>query len=138
MSQQTNIAAQTAFAEAVVTGNLDTLDEIVAPDSVDHDPAPGQGPGPEGYKAMFGELRTAFPDLQVEVEHLMATDDELAFAYTITGTHRGPLLGRPATGKKVKYRGMQISRFDGDGKLVERWGSSDELGMLRQLGLAET
>ncbi|MEU6006588.1 ester cyclase [Streptomyces sp. NPDC047453] len=137
MSQQTNIAAQTAFAEAVVTGNLDALDEIVTPDSIDHDPAPGQVPGPEGYKAMFGELRAAFPDLHVEVEHLVATDDELAFAYTITGTHLGPLMGQPATGKKVRYRGMQISRFDSDGKLVERWGSSDELGMLRQLGLAE-
>ncbi|MFF8866389.1 ester cyclase [Streptomyces sp. NPDC015139] len=137
MSQQTNIAAQTAFGEAVVAGDLDALDAIVAPDSVDHDPAPGQGPGPDGYKAMFGELRSAFPDLHVQVEHLMATDDELAFAYVITGTHLGPLMGRPATGRKVSYRGMQISRFDGDGKLVERWGSSDELGMLRQLGLAE-
>ncbi|MFI1767949.1 ester cyclase [Streptomyces sp. NPDC020800] len=137
MAQQTNIAAQTAFGEAVVTGNLDAIDGIVAPDSVDHDPAPGQTPGPEGYKAMFGELREAFPDLHVEVEHLVATDDELAFAYVITGTHLGPLMGRPATGRKVSYRGMQISRFDRDGKLVERWGSSDELGMLRQLGLAE-
>ncbi|MGW5124023.1 ester cyclase [Streptomyces sp. NPDC004069] len=137
MSQQTNIAAQTAFAEAVVTGNLDALDEIVAPDSIDHDPAPGQAPGPDGFKTMFGELREAFPDLRVEVEHLVATDDELAFAYTITGTQLGPLRGQPATGKKVHYRGMQISRFDSDGKLVERWGSSDELGMLHQLGLAE-
>ena len=137
MSQQTNIAAQTAFAEAVVTGNLDALDEIVAPNSIDHDPAPGQAPGPDGFKTMFGELRAAFPDLHVEVEHLVATDDELAFAYTITGTQLGPLMGQPATGKKVSYRGMQISRFDSDGKLVERWGSSDELGMLHQLGLAE-
>ncbi|MGW8688356.1 ester cyclase [Streptomyces sp. NPDC055817] len=137
MSQQKNIAAQTAFGEAVITGNLDALDEIVAPDSIDHDPAPGQVSGAEGYKAMFGELRAAFPDLNVEVEHLVATDDELAFAYSITGTHLGPLMGQPATGKKVSYRGMQISRFDSDGKLVERWGSSDELGMLRQLGLAE-
>jgi predicted ester cyclase len=75
--------------------------------------------------------------LHVEVEHLLATDDELAFAYVISGTHLGPLMGRPATGKKVSYRGMQISRFDSDGKLVERWGSSDEFGMLRQLGLAD-
>ena len=85
---------------------------------------------------MFGELRAAFPDLHVAVEHMVATDDELAFAYTVTGTQRGPLMGHPATGKTVSFRGMQISRFDSDGKLVERWGSSDELGMLRQLGFA--
>ncbi|MFE5030669.1 ester cyclase [Streptomyces sp. NPDC056683] len=137
MAQQTNIAAQTAFGEAVVAGDLDALDGIVAADSTDHDPAPGQGPGPTGYKTMFGELRTAFPDLSLQVEHLVATDDELAFAYVISGTHLGPLMGHPATGRKVSYRGMQISRFDRDGKLVERWGSSDELGMLRQLGLVE-
>jgi steroid delta-isomerase-like uncharacterized protein len=137
MSQQTNIAAQTAFADAVCTGDLDAFEGMVGPGSIDHDPAPGQGPGPEGYKAMFGELRTAFPDLHVAVDHMVATDDELAFAYTITGTQRGQLMGHPATGKKVSFRGMQISRFDSDGELVERWGSSDELGMLRQLGLAE-
>ncbi|SEG80890.1 Predicted ester cyclase [Actinacidiphila yanglinensis] len=134
MSQQDNIAAQTAFGEAVNSGNLAALADVVAPGSVDHDAAPGQGPGPEGYQAMFQVLRNAFPDLHVEVEHLLATEDELAFAYTITGTHRGELLGHAPTGRSVRFRGMQISRFEG-GKLVERWGSSDELGMMRQLGL---
>ncbi|MGY5061084.1 ester cyclase [Streptomyces sp. 900105755] len=137
MSQQTNIAAKTAFAEAVITGDLAALDEIVAPDSIDHDRAPGQLPGPEGYKAMFAEMWAAFPDLHVAMEHLVATDDKLAFAYTITGSHLGPLMIQTATGRKARYRGMQISRFDSDGELVEPWGSSDELGMLRQLGLTE-
>ncbi|MFI1093788.1 ester cyclase [Streptomyces sp. NPDC020917] len=134
MSQQDNIAAQTAFGEAVNSGVLAALVDVVAPGSIDHDPGPGQGPGPEGYQAMFRDLRRAFPDLHVEVEHLVATDDELAFAYTITGTHRGELAGHGPTGKPVRYRGMQISRFE-NGMLVERWGSSDELGMMRQLGL---
>lgn len=136
MSQKANIAAQTAFAEAVESGDLDALEDIVARDSVDHDPAPGQGQGPAGYQAMFRDIRSAFPDLHVSVDHLIATDDELAFAYTIEGTHLGDLMGHPPTGRTVKYRGMQISRF-ADGKLVERWGSSDELGMLRQLELAD-
>ncbi|WP_405586447.1 ester cyclase [Streptomyces sp. NBC_01190] len=134
-SEASNIAVQAAFGEAVASGDLDAFEEIVAADAVDHDPGPGQGPGPEGYKELFGELRSAFPDLHVEVEHLVATEDELAFAYTITGTNLGSLLGHPPTGRTVSYRGMQISRF-ADGKLVERWGSSDELGMLQQLGLA--
>ncbi|MFF1360030.1 ester cyclase [Streptomyces sp. NPDC058297] len=134
MSQQDNIAAQTAFGEAVNSGNLAAIADVVAPGSIDHDAAPGQGPGAEGYQAMFGDLRRAFPDLHVEVEHLLATEDELAFAYTVTGTHRGELAGHAPTGRSVSFRGMQISRFE-DGKLVERWGSSDELGMMRQLGL---
>lgn len=138
MSRQTNIAAQTAFAQAVMEGDLDALDQVVAPGSTDHDPGPDQGEGPAGDKATFTDLRAAFPDLKVEVEHLLATDDELAFPYTISGTHRGQLMGHPPTGRRASYRGMQISRFDDVGMLVERWGSSDELGMLRQLGLAAT
>jgi steroid delta-isomerase-like uncharacterized protein len=134
MSRSSNAAVLEGFGSAVNTDHLGELEEYVAPDSVDHDPAPGQVPGPEGYEEMFATMRRAFPDLHIEVEHVMATDDEIAFAYTITGTHLGELMGHSATGKTVSYRGMQISRF-ADGKMVERWGSSDELGMLRQLGL---
>jgi len=135
MSREANVAAQQAFGSAVNNGTLDDIDQLVAADSVDHDPAPGQGPGPAGFKAMIAEMRTAFPDLHVEVEHLTATDDDVAFAYTVTGTHQGELMGHPATGKKVSFRGMQLGRFEG-AKLVERWGSSDQLGMMTQLGLA--
>jgi len=136
MSIQDNITAQKAFGEAVNSGNLDAFDDLVAAASVDHAPAPGQGAGPSGYRSFFGELRTAFPDLHIEVAHLTAADDDVAFAYILTGTHQGPLMGHQATGKSVSIHGLQISRF-ADGKLVERWGSSDQLGMLTQLGLAQ-
>ena len=129
-----NIAAQEAFGAAVNSGDLAKLDDLVHADCVDHDPAPGQGPGPAGFRSMFAEMRTAFPDLAVDVEHLTANGDDVAFAYTITGTHRGLLMGHDPTGKSIKIRGMQIGRF-ADGKLAERWGSSDQLGMLSQLGL---
>ena len=127
-----NVATQEAFGATVNAGTLD-FDDLVAPDAVDHDPAPGQRPGPQGYRDMFTELRAAFPDLHVEVEHLTATEDDVAFAYTITGTNDGPFQGNDATGKTIKVRGMQIGRFV-DGKLIERWGSSDQLGIMTQLG----
>ncbi|MDY0914537.1 MULTISPECIES: ester cyclase [Rathayibacter] len=135
MTREQNIAAQQAFGEAVNAGDFAAFDALVAPDSVDHDPAPGQAPGPEGYAAFFGDLRTAFPDMALEVEKLVADDDSVAFAYTLTGTQTGVFQGHAPTGKSVKIRGMQISTFV-DGKLAERWGSSDELGILTQLGLA--
>ncbi len=135
--KKTNIAAQEAFGEAVNSGNFAAFDDLVAPDCVDHDPAPGQVPGPDGYKAFFGELRSAFPDMKLQVETLVADSDQVGFAYTLTGTHQGPFQGHAATGRPVKIRGMQISRFT-DGKMSERWGSSDELGILQQLGLAES
>lgn len=132
MSTRANIAAQQAFGDTVNSGALH-FDDLVAADSVDHDPAPGQVPGPAGYLALFTELRTAFPDLHIEVEHLVADGDDVAFAYTLTGTHDGPFLGHPATGRAIKVRGVQISTF-GKGLLVERWGSTDQLGILTQIG----
>ena len=133
MSKEQNAAALGKFAEAVNGGKYELFDEVVAPDSVDHDPGPGQVPGPQGYRALFSEMRRAFPDMKVEVAALVADEDSIAFAYTFSGTQTGPLMGLQPTGKKVKFRGMQISKFR-DGKMVERWGSSDQLGMLQQLG----
>ncbi len=136
MSKETNTAAQQAFGEAVNTGDLQALHGLVADRKVDHDPAPGQVDGPAGFVAFFTEMRTAFPDLHVEVEHLVADDDNVAFAYTLTGTHEGAFQGHEPTGKSFAVRGVQISKFDGDAKLVERWGSTDQAGIMSQLGLA--
>jgi len=133
MARDINIAAQERFAEGVNTGNFDVFDEVVSPDVVDHDPAPEQGPGPQGFKDMFQTMRSAFPDLQVTPEHMTATDDDVALAYTVTGTHEGDFLGVAPTGRRVTARGVQIGRFE-NGRLVERWGSSDQLAMLQQVG----
>ncbi len=133
MSKEENKKAQERFGDAINSGNLEQLRELVAQDVVEHDPAPNQGPGPQGYIDFFSMMRNAFPDMQVKVEHLVADEDNVAFAYTLTGTHKGDFMGVDATNKPIKVRGMQISRFR-NGKMVERWGSSDELGILRQIG----
>jgi steroid delta-isomerase-like uncharacterized protein len=133
MSKEANAAALGKFAEAVNTGDYNLLGDVVAADCVDHDPGPGQVPGPDGYRALFTEMRRAFPDMKVEVAELVADEEAIAFAYTLTGTQNGPLMGIAPSGKKVKIRGLQISKFR-DGKMVERWGSSDQLGILQQIG----
>jgi steroid delta-isomerase-like uncharacterized protein len=134
MSKEANLAAFGKFAEAAGTGKFDLFKEVVSPNNVDHDPAPGQIQGPEGYRTFFSGLHTAFPDVKVNLETMVADDDSIAIAYTLTGTQTGPLGAIAPTGKKIKIRGMQIAKFK-DGKMVERWGSSDELGMLQQLGV---
>ncbi len=134
MSIEENKQAQTKFGEAINSGNLENLRNLVAQDVKDHDPAPNQGPGPQGYIDFFSMMRNAFPDMKVEVETLVAAEDKVAFAYTLTGTHKGDFMGVSSTNNKIEARGMQISRFK-DGKMVERWGSSDELGILKQIGV---
>ena len=133
MSSETNIAALERMAELVNTGNLDALDEVVDQDAVDHDPAPDQKPGPEGFKDFFSALRAAFPDLKLEPVVVVADDEHVAMAYTINGTHQGDFQGIAATGQRISARGVEIAKFR-NGKLIERWGSSDEIGIMTQLG----
>lgn len=135
MSKEANLTILGKFAEAVNTGNFELFKEAVSIENVDHDPARGQVQGPEGYRMFFSGLRDAFPDLSVGLETMVADEDSIAIAYTITGTQSGSFMEIAPTGKKIKIRGTQISKFK-DGKMVERWGSSDELGLLQQLGAA--
>ena len=134
MSKQDNLTASQRLGEAVNSGNLDVFHELFAATVVDHDPASDQGSGPEGFIHFFTGFRAAFPDLKIAVEQLVADDDNVAIAYTITGTHQGDFLGIPATGRQIKARGVQIARFE-NGQIVERWGSSDQLGILQQIGV---
>jgi predicted ester cyclase len=118
------------------SGDVDAfVDTLFAVDAIDHDPAPGQGPGREGYRTFFRSLTIAFPDAHLEPAVHVVADDKIAFAYTLTGTHKGQFDGIAPTGKRVEVRGLQIGRFE-SGQIVERWGSSDQLGILTQIGAA--
>lgn len=137
MTKQDNLAVQQKFGSAVNSGQLELLRDVIASHVVDHDPAPDQGVGPEGYIRMFAALRTSFPDLAVSVDQIVTDDDKIAIAYTMTGTQKGEFFGVAPTGRKIRARGVQIARFQ-DGKMVERWGSSDQLGILQQIGARAT
>ena len=137
MTKQDNLAVQEKFGSAVNSGKLELLRDVIASDVVDHDPAPDQGAGQEGYIRMFAALRTSFPDLAISGDQLVTDEDKIAVAYTMTGTHQGEFMGVAPTGRKIRARGVQIARFQ-DGKMVERWGSSDQLGILQQIGARAT
>ena len=133
MSQEQNIAAQQHLAGSINDGNVDAGVETFAEDSVDHDPAPGQGPGREGFLDFWKTITSAFPDAHIEPRHEVVDDEHVVVAYTLTGTHDGEFEGIAPTGKKISINGIQIGRFE-NGQIVERWGSSDELGIMKQLG----
>lgn len=135
MNPQKNIEAQRRFIEAINSGRLVMLKELIDPSLVDHDPATGQRHGAAGYIDFFSELLGAFPDLKIQVKHLVADEHSVAMAYKMTGTHRGSFLGVEPTGHTIISRGIQIGRYNG-GRIVERWGVMDELGILEQLGVA--
>lgn len=123
-----------AFTRAVSTGNFSLLDEVIAADAVDHNPAPGQTSGLEGVKQIFGMFGAAFPDLHFTVEDQIAEGDKVVSRVTAHGTHQGDFQGVPPTGKPVTQTGIDILRIVG-GKVVERWGEFDNLGLMQQLGV---
>lgn len=123
------------FLAAWNEGNLDLADEVIAPDYDPH-PAPSDvdfGPGPEGQKQLIAFYRNAFPDVQMEIEDMVAEGDRVVVRWRATGTHTGELMGVPASGKHTTVTGMFINRV-ANGKLVEGWTSFDALGLMMQIG----
>jgi steroid delta-isomerase-like uncharacterized protein len=135
MSVEENKALfQRTYEELLNRGDLDVADELVAPTFINHEAPPGRDHGPESMRGLATMLRTAFPDLHFEIEDMDAEGDTVAGRLTMSGTHEGPLMGTPPTGRSVRQDHMHFVRFR-DGKAVEHWGVRDDLGMMQQLGV---
>ena len=78
-------------------------------------------------------LHTAFPDLHYTVENVLAEGELAAGHVTVRGTHQGEFLGIAPTGREVTWSETHVGRYE-NGKLVEHWGNSDDLGIMQQLG----
>jgi steroid delta-isomerase-like uncharacterized protein len=137
MSAEENKAIARRGYEAINQNNLDALDEVVAPDITDQDPAPGQALGLEGVKQWFSSMHTAFPDFRMNVEDMIAEGDKVVARVRLSGTHQGEFMGIDATGNRVTITGIDILRVNADGEIMERWGNFDDLGMMQQLGVME-
>ncbi len=122
------------YEELLNGGELSVADELIAPDFVNHEAPPGKDHGPESMRGLATMLRTAFPDLHFTIEDLVAEGDTVAGRVTMSGTHEGPFMGMPPTGRSVRQDQMHIVRFR-EGKAVEHWGVREDLGMMRQLGV---
>ena len=134
MAQDLKALAARFNDEVMNQGKLEVLDEIVADDLVEHASPPGWPPGKEGVRAWVVMFRGAFPDLKVETLGAIADGDEVWLHSVMTGTHTGEFMGIPATGKRVTYTMMDRVKAR-DGKAVEHWAASDDLGLMTQLGV---
>ena len=131
--EQNKILVRRLLVEDLSQGNLAVADEIIHPDFVDHTNPPGMQHGIEGHKAIGALFRAAFPDLEWRIEDLIAEGDKVVARPTMHGTQRGEFFGIPPTGKAVTMNGVHVLRI-AEGKIVEHWGSNDDLGLMRQLG----
>jgi steroid delta-isomerase-like uncharacterized protein len=121
------------FAEVMNEGNEDVIDEICAPNFVDHDPLPGTAADREGLHDFVKQVRSAFPDLETTVDDILVEGDEIAVRSTFRGTHQGEFMGIPATGKKVEVANYDFVRFERD-LAAEHWGTIDSAALMEQIG----
>src|SRR3712207_6675985 len=101
------------YEELLNGGNLDVAEELVAPEFINHEAPAGRDRGPESMRELATMLRTGFPDLRFEIEELVAEGDTVAGRLTMSGTHEGPLMGTPPTGRSVRQEHMHFVRFKG-------------------------
>jgi predicted ester cyclase len=123
------------FEEGLSRGNLDLVDELVAPDAVMHNPLILDAPtGPGSVRGSVEMLRRAFPDLGVEVLDLIAEGDRVAAFLRLSGTNTGDYRRGGATERRASMRAFFIWRI-AEGRLAESWGVADRLDFLQQLGI---
>jgi predicted ester cyclase len=134
MSAQNKAAMRRIFEEIWTQGNFEVANEILSPDYIGHFLPPGAPTGREGFCWYIQMYRTAIPDLYAQVDDMVAEGDKVVSRVTFRGTHTGPLMHIPPTGKEVTVTAMVMTRFE-NGQNVEAWGESDRFGLMQQLGV---
>lgn len=122
------------FEEGYNRGDLTTIEQVIAPQFLLHDPVMPGIKGIAGMKQHVSTYRTAFPDLRFTLEAQFVEGEFVTTRWTAFGTQRGALPDVPPTGKAATVTGISINRVV-EGKLVEAWNYWDALGMFQQLGV---
>ena len=122
------------FEEVWNDKSVATIDELMAPDYVHHDPqSPKFSGGIEGYKQLVTHYLKAFPDAHFTIDQEIQEGDVSVTRWRVNGTHKGDLPTLPATGKTFSVAGITIARSK-SGRLVESWNNWNALGLMQQLG----
>jgi len=113
--------------------DLDAIDELHASDFIDHSAADRETNN-AAYRTGIAELYVAFPDFYARTDDLVPdpTSGKIAIRWSATGTHSAAFFGIPATGKQIKFAGIEILRIE-NGRIAERWGEWDGISILKQL-----
>jgi serine phosphatase RsbU (regulator of sigma subunit)/ketosteroid isomerase-like protein len=134
-AEEKNKALVRRFIEAQSTGDLETLDELLAPDFVDHNLLPGQEPGREGFMQGVAEDHAALSYIRNTIEYQATDGDDMVITRFTTRTihDRGAYLGIMApTGQERQTMGILIHRVVG-GKIVEEWSANSAAPVLEDL-----
>lgn len=120
--------ARRALEDVCSGRHLDRLADLYSADFVDH-VNDRTYRGHDGARSSIALYLALFDDLRFTVEQQVTEAEQVASRWRLNGTHRG---------RSVELRGIVISRFDDDGRIVEDWAVSDSLALVRQLGVRRT
>jgi steroid delta-isomerase-like uncharacterized protein len=135
MAAEQNMAVVRRYVEeGFNAGSMDALDEVFAPDFVNHDPGNPAVRDLEGLKESVRMLHQAFPDVHTSIDALLTDGDCVIKRFTLRGTQQGEFNGIPPTGKQITLEGIDIMRVS-EGKIQEIWMGVDYLTMLQQLSV---
>lgn len=118
--------------EGFTGGNLDVVDELIAPECVEHQR--GNRSGVDGAKEVIRTLHRWMSDFSLTIEDVAVAGDIVWARNRARGVNTGSVMGNPPSGRLVEIDVIDIVRFE-DGQVVEHWGIADQLGMMLQLGL---
>jgi len=135
MSTEENKATvRRVIDELVNKGSLPLADEVLASNYIYHFPT-HDIKGPEGFKEFIGMMRTAFPDLHVSIDDLIAEGETVAARFTMRGTFKGEMMGIAPTGRQLTFPEAVFIRFE-SGKEVEATAYGNMLSFNEQLGIS--
>jgi serine phosphatase RsbU (regulator of sigma subunit)/predicted ester cyclase len=135
--QEKNKALLRRFIEARARADLNAMEEMMAPDFVDHSALPGQAANREGYIRDLTEDQVTFSNFRYIIEDQAAEGDKVISRCTISAIHdRGEVLGFPPTGRKIETTYISIHRIEG-GKIAEEWSEGGGILELTQQRLEQ-
>lgn len=136
MTTEKNVATLRRAIQAINDRDLSINPTLATPGFVRHDLASAfrEVGGRAGVTDFLELLIGAVPDLHIQEEELIATDDRAALRVTLTGTHQGEFRGVAPTGNRVEIAGTHTYRFE-DGLFAETWQLWDVATFLRQIGV---
>ena len=112
------------------------VEKIMAPDIADHSPMNATG-SPVNRDTLMKYIKLnkeSFPDMKFEVLSMAGNNDLVFIQYRFTGTNTGPMMGMPATNKKVEYTGVDLIKVK-DGIAIEHWDYGDNISFMKQMGM---
>jgi predicted ester cyclase len=135
--EEKNMALVRRFLEAQANADLDTLEELLAPDFVDRSLLPDQEPGREGYKQQVAEQIAALSEVRCIIEDQLAKGEKVVTRITWRSIHdRGQYFGLMPRGKEVEVTSMAMHRIVG-GKIVEEWSEGSGSAEVAQAHLEQ-